>query len=104
MKSLVTWQRLGMICVTAAVCIATAAAAPTLTLDTPVLTENGQLVTVTWSGIPLGDSKDPGNPIVADTIALVSAAGPFGSTYPIKYVWVEQAAPKTYLQGTGSAR
>eukprot|EP00878_Enallax_costatus_P001056 GHUV01001191.1.p1 GENE.GHUV01001191.1~~GHUV01001191.1.p1 ORF type:complete len:955 (+),score=181.63 GHUV01001191.1:310-2865(+) len=74
-----------------------------MTLDSPVLTQNGQKITVSWSGIPTVAIANGTTIMHSDTIALVQSSDAFGTRYPIKYVWAKQASPDTYLQGLGSA-
>lgn len=76
----------------------------TITLNPPLLERNGQMITVTWSGIPIvGEDSDPNNQMKADTIALVQSDAPFGARWPLKYIWVSQTAAATYRSGSGTA-
>lgn len=77
---------------------AAAAADPSITLSPDTLSANGQDITVTWSGVT-GVQQ-------SDQIALIHSApdASYGSKYPIKFVWVFQAARATYLTGAGTVK
>lgn len=97
-------RHLVVLCFLAAAAAAAAAAEATIKVVPPVLTQNGQNITVTWSDIPIvGDPSDPYNQMLSDMIVLVQSDAPFGSRWPLKYIWVSQTARSTYQTGSGSA-
>jgi hypothetical protein len=78
------------------------ASGASLRLDPSVYDVNGELVTVTWSGISGTTSS------AVDTIALVQSVGDDSdaallSRWPVRFKYAAQAS-NTWLQGSGSTQ
>lgn len=84
-------------CLLAAAAVLRASATPSVTISPSTLTQNGENITVTWSGIT-GVQE-------SDVVALIHNDPDvnYGLKYPIKFIWLYQSANDTFRTGAGTA-